>query len=64
MVAFTTNEKHVYHSFVYLVDVAKLLPGTNFVCGTFENLFVSAKNCQVAINHPYLQSVSDDRKFV
>ena len=54
MVAFTTNDKQVYHSFVYLVDVAKLLPGTNFVCGTFENLFVSAKNCQVAINHPHL----------
>ena len=43
MVAFTKNDKQVYHSFVYLVDVTKLLSGTNFVCGTFENLFVSAK---------------------
>ena len=54
MAAFTTNDEQVYHSFVYLVDVAKLLTGTNFVCGTFENLSASAKNCQGATNHPHL----------
>ena len=37
MVAFTTNDRQVHHGFVNFVDFAKLLPGTNFVDGAFEN---------------------------
>ena len=40
--------------FVYLNDFVKFLPGTNFVGGAFEVLSASAKNCQVATNHPHL----------
>ena len=43
MVAFTTYDRQVHHGFVNLVDFAKLLPGTNFVDGAFENLSTSAK---------------------
>ena len=42
-VAFTTNDKQVYHIFVYLVAFNKLLPGTNFVGGAFEKMSASAK---------------------
>ena len=54
MVAFTTYDRQVHHGFVNLVDFAKLLPGTNFVDGAFENLSTSAKNCQAATNLPHL----------
>ena len=54
MVAFTTNERQVHHGFVNFVDFAKLLPGTNFVDGAFENLSTPAKNCQAATNLPHL----------
>ena len=43
MVAFTTYDRQDHHGFVNLVDFAKLLPGTNFVGGMFENLSTSAK---------------------
>ena len=46
MVAFTTYDRQVHHGFVNLVDFARLLPGTNFVGGAFENLSASAKSCQ------------------
>ena len=52
------------YGFVYLFsDVAKFLPGTNFVYGAFEDC-ASAKICQVVANYPHLENVNDDRKFV
>ena len=39
VVAFMTNDRQVYHSFVYLVDFVQFLPRTNlFFGGTFEDL--------------------------
>ena len=52
--SYTTNDWQVYHGFVYLVNFAKFLPGTNFVGGAFEDLSASAKICQVATIHPHL----------
>ena len=40
--------------FVYFVDFTEVLPGTNFVGGTFADLSASDKICQVATNRPHL----------
>ena len=58
-----TNDWQSYHGFVQFVDFDKFLHGTNFVGGAFEDLYDSAKICQVATTHPHLWNVSDDRKF-
>ena len=62
VVAFTTNDRQVYQSFVYLVDFVQFLPRTNFFGDAFEDLSASDKFCQVATNHMHLQNVDDDRK--
>ena len=41
-------------NFVYFVDFAEVLPGTNFVGGAFEDLSASDKICQVATNRRHL----------
>ena len=42
MVVFTTYDRQVYHSFVYLEDFPKLLPGRIFFGGALEK-FVRLK---------------------
>ena len=51
VVAFTTNDRQVYHGFVYSVDFIQFLSGTNLVGGASEDLSASDKICQVATNH-------------
>ena len=41
--AFTTNDRQVYHSFVYSVDFVQFLPRTNYIGGAFEDFSASAK---------------------
>ena len=42
VLAFTTNDRHVYYGFVYSVDFVQLLHGTNFFGDPSEDLFPSA----------------------
>ena len=46
-----SNDRQVYHGFVYSVDFVQFLSGTNLVGGASEDLSASDKICQVAINH-------------
>ena len=62
VVAFTTNDRQVYHGFVYSVDFVQFLSGTNLVGGAFEDLSASDKIFQITTNHLHLQNVDDDRK--
>ena len=55
VVAYTTNDRQVYHGFVYSVDFAKFfLTETNFVSNAFEDLSALVKICQVVTNHLHL----------
>ena len=62
VLAFMTNDRQVYHGFVYSVDFVQFLSGTNLVGGAFEDLSASDKICQITTNHLHLQNVDDDRK--
>ena len=41
--AFTTNDRQVYHSFVYSVDFVQFLPRTNYIGGAFEDCRLKTK---------------------
>ena len=55
VVAYTTNDRQVYHGFVYSVDFAKFFNRDKFCQQCInEDLSALVKICQVVTNHPHL----------